>query len=108
MKVFFGWINIDKIIISCQRTVYDQQTRKLALFYLDLYYNISLPYAFYSNNKHNYDPDNSRLHIKFVSGLEYDYKDVPPEIYKGLKIAGSKGRYLNLIIKGKYEFDRIS
>lgn len=104
MEVFFGRINIDKIIFSCQRTVYDQQTRKLALFYLDLYYNISLPYALYIH----YDHENSRLRIKFVSGLEYDYKDVPPEIYKGLKIAGSQGRYLKLIIKGKYEFDRIS
>ncbi len=56
----------------------------------------------------NYDPETLTLRIRFVSGLEYDYKNVPPEVFKQLKISGSKGRYLNLHIKGKYEFERIN
>ncbi len=55
----------------------------------------------------DYFPENLTLRIKFVSGLIYDYKQVPPEVFKSLKIAGSKGRFLNFHIKGKYEFDRI-
>jgi hypothetical protein len=56
----------------------------------------------------HYDLQTLKLRITFTSGLEYDYKNVPPEVYNELKTASSKGRYLNLRIKGKYEFDRIS
>lgn len=56
----------------------------------------------------DYFPETHILRVKFLSGLIYDYKDVPPEVYKSLKIAGSKGRFLNFHIKGKYEFDKIN
>jgi hypothetical protein len=56
----------------------------------------------------NYFPETHKLRVEFLSGLIYDYKDVPPEVYKALKIAGSKGRFLNFHIKGKYQFDKIN
>lgn len=56
----------------------------------------------------DYFPESFTLRVTFVSGLIYDYKDVPPEVFKALKIAGSKGRFLNFHIKGKYEYDRIN
>ncbi len=56
----------------------------------------------------DYFPENLTLRVTFISGLIYDYKNVPPEVFKALKIAGSKGRFLNFHIKGKYEYDRIN
>ena len=56
----------------------------------------------------HYFPQKLVLRVTFVSGLVYDYKNVPAHVYKALKIAGSKGRFLNFHIKGKYEYDKIN
>ena len=55
----------------------------------------------------HYDPASATLRIIFVSGMVYDYKNVPGEIYEAIKTAGSKGRYLNKYIKGHYTFKKI-
>jgi hypothetical protein len=55
----------------------------------------------------NYNSDTRILRIIFVSGMIYDYKDVPASIYEAMKTAGSKGTYLNKYIKGHYEFKKI-
>jgi hypothetical protein len=55
----------------------------------------------------NYDPATAILRITFVSGVVYDYKNVPEEIYKALKTSGAKGIYLNRHIKGRYQFEKI-
>lgn len=55
-----------------------------------------------------YDEVTSTLRIKFVSGLVYDYKNVPVEIYQAMKTSGSKGIYLNRYVKGNYKFKKIS
>lgn len=54
-----------------------------------------------------YDAAASVLRVIFVSGMIYDYKNVPEEIYKAMKTASSKGTFLNTEIKGKYEFEKI-
>ncbi len=54
-----------------------------------------------------YDPATSTLRVIFVSGMVYDYKDVPEKIYKEMKAASSKGTFLNQQIKGNYEFEKI-
>ena len=54
-----------------------------------------------------YDAVTSTLRIKFVSGLVYDYKNVPVEIYQAMKTSGSKGTYLNRYIKGTYKYKKI-
>lgn len=56
----------------------------------------------------NYDPESHSLKVTYVSGLVYEYKDVPENVYKAMKIAGSKGRYLNFHIKGKYDFEKVN
>jgi hypothetical protein len=56
----------------------------------------------------SYNPDTQRLRIVYVSGLIYDYKNVPQEEYDAMKTAFSKGVYLNQNIKGKYDFEKIS
>ncbi len=55
-----------------------------------------------------YDAATETLRIIFVSGMVYDYKNVPEEVYKVMKISDSKGTYLNLHIKGKYVFEKIN
>ena len=55
----------------------------------------------------HYDPPSKILRIVYVSGMIYDYKDVPERVYKAMKQSGSKGTFLNTRIKGKYEFEKI-
>jgi hypothetical protein len=55
-----------------------------------------------------YDPTSCILRVVFVSGMVYDYKNVPEEVFREMKKAGSKGTFLNQHIKGNYEFEKIS
>lgn len=55
----------------------------------------------------SYNADTSVLRVTFVSGMIYEYKDVPEEIYIAMKTSGAKGIYLNQHIKGKYQFEKI-
>jgi hypothetical protein len=54
-----------------------------------------------------YDTCSRTLRIIYVSGMMYDYKNVPEQIYTALKTAFSKGTFLNKYIKGRYEFEKI-
>ncbi|MES2874976.1 MAG: KTSC domain-containing protein [Bacteroidota bacterium] len=54
-----------------------------------------------------YFPELQTLRVKYISGMIYDYKNVPPEVYTSLKISGTKGRFLNFHIKGKYDFVKV-
>ncbi|HEX3130568.1 MAG TPA: KTSC domain-containing protein [Thermoanaerobaculia bacterium] len=54
-----------------------------------------------------YDPKTQTLEIEFSSGSVYEYNEVPPEIYKGLMEASSKGRYFANEIRGQYPSTRI-
>jgi len=53
----------------------------------------------------HYDAGKEVLRVIFVSGMIYDYKDVPEKVYKEMKTSTSKGTFLNTKIKGKYEFE---
>ncbi len=54
-----------------------------------------------------YDELSHTLRVIYVSGMVYDYKNVPEQIYVAIKTAFSKGTFLNNYIKGKYEFEKI-
>jgi KTSC domain len=54
-----------------------------------------------------YDAANRRLIVLFVSGIEYGYENFPKEVYEQMRIAYSKGKFLNENIKGKYSFKKI-
>ena len=56
---------------------------------------------------YHYDPVGHTLRVIFVSGMIYDYLNVPLYIYEQMKGASSKGVFLNNDIKGKYEFVKI-
>jgi hypothetical protein len=54
-----------------------------------------------------YDPDSHTLRIIFVSGMVYDYLNVPEKVYREMKEASSKGTFLNRRIKTKFPFKKI-
>lgn len=54
-----------------------------------------------------YDKRSQTLRVIYISGMIYDYKDVPEKIYTAMKTAFSKGVFLNKYVKGKYEFEKI-
>ena len=56
---------------------------------------------------YSYDGENETLRIVYVSGMVYDYKNVPLEVYQSMTKALSKGTFLNKHIKGNYEFEKI-
>jgi len=53
-----------------------------------------------------YDATTSTLRVAYVSGLIYDYLNVPEEVYIGMKKSFSKGAFLNKHVKGKYCFQK--
>jgi hypothetical protein len=55
----------------------------------------------------SYNADTRTLRIVYVSGMVYDYREVPEEVYLAMKSSGSKGIYLNKKIKGRYPFEKI-
>ncbi len=56
----------------------------------------------------NYDPKLHTLRITYTSGIVYDYKAVPQEVFEEMKAASSKGQFLNYNIKGKYKYRKVS
>lgn len=53
-----------------------------------------------------YDSENNCLYVRFVSGAEYRYLNVPYSVYKKFEEAPSKGVYLNSAIKENYSFEK--
>lgn len=45
-----------------------------------------------------YDAEAKELYVQFNSGM-YKYLNVEPIIFEGLKLAESKGKYMNLVKK---------
>lgn len=56
---------------------------------------------------YSYDASTKVLTITYVSGMVYQYIDVPEHIYDEMKRSKSKGIYLNKQIKGKYSFRKM-
>lgn len=58
--------------------------------------------------RYTYNRDTGTLRVVFVSGMIYDYKNVPEEVYNAMKAATSKGQFLNFYIKPLYSYEKIS
>jgi hypothetical protein len=56
----------------------------------------------------HYYPDKQILRVVFVSGMVYDYLDVPEAVYRSMKNAYSKGIFLNTEIKKNYRYNKVS
>lgn len=48
------------------------------------------------------------LQIRFVSGLVYEYNNVPESIFNAMKATTSKGTFLNTMIKGKHDLRKLT
>ncbi len=46
------------------------------------------------------------LRVRFKNGAEYEYKDVPIEVFENLLHAESVGKTFHQTIKNKYEYTR--
>lgn len=58
-------------------------------------------------NKYLYFPETEILRIIYQSGAVYDYLQVPEEIFEKIKTVQSKGRFLNYIIKPKFQYKKV-
>ena len=58
-------------------------------------------------SSYSYDAQNAALTVIYVSGLVYRYKEVPEKVFKEFKASGSKGRYLNFHIKGRFNYEKV-
>lgn len=55
-----------------------------------------------------YDPDSQELHVRFTrSGETYVYFGVDEWVYQELRIADSKGAYLNATIRKRYQYGKL-
>ena len=54
-----------------------------------------------------YDAKASKLRVVYTSGSIYDYIKVPENVYKAMRSAFSKGKFLNKYIKPKYEYQKV-
>jgi KTSC domain len=52
-----------------------------------------------------YDGDQQILNVEFKNG-NYDYYDVPVNVFEGMRNAPSTGQYLAQEIKGRYRYSR--
>jgi hypothetical protein len=54
-----------------------------------------------------YDAEGQIVHVRFLNGSLYIYKDVPQFVYDGLLNASSVGSYLHRNFKNVYAYERI-
>jgi hypothetical protein len=54
-----------------------------------------------------YDAEQRELHVTFVTGRQYVYSDVPPDVHEALKEAFSKGEFFNRRIRDHYPYREI-
>jgi len=54
-----------------------------------------------------YDKSVRELLITFTGGKTYAYLDVPPQVYRDLLKASSKGRYFLDCIEGAYPYGQV-
>ena len=55
----------------------------------------------------DYDKEKALLTIRFVSGMVYQYLDVPEEVVAEFRQYREKGVFLNKFIKGKYKYKKL-
>ena len=54
-----------------------------------------------------YDKSARELQITFTSGKTYAYVDVPPQVYRDLLKASSKGRFFLSCIEGAFSYAQV-
>lgn len=55
-----------------------------------------------------YNQTTAQLGVRFLNGGEYVYEGVPYDTFEALRVATSVGKYLNVAVKPRYPYERIS
>lgn len=56
-----------------------------------------------------YEPDTQDCYVRFQGdGSVYRYRDVPPNVWDQFLESGSKGRFVNIVLKRQYLYERIN
>jgi hypothetical protein len=53
-----------------------------------------------------YDEQSQVLKVEFKNSSQYDYFDVPENVFEGMRNAPSRGQYLAQQVKGIYRYAR--
>ena len=56
----------------------------------------------------SFDSEKETLQVTFISGITYEYKGVPERVYLEMKASFSKGVFFNRVIKGNYDFTKVT
>jgi uncharacterized protein len=54
-----------------------------------------------------YEASRRGLVVRFRSGGEYEYADVPPDVFMGILLTDSPGKFLAAKVKGKFEYRKL-
>lgn len=54
-----------------------------------------------------YDAQSRALEVEYVSGRAYRYLDVPEDVFARLLEAGSKGSFVNKMIRDRYAYTQV-
>jgi ribonucleotide reductase alpha subunit len=54
---------------------------------------------------YGYDRKAAMLYVRYIGGKVYRYKDVPELVSRGLKLAQSKGGFLQTYVKGYFQYE---
>ena len=57
-------------------------------------------------SKVGYDIERQELIIEFKSGNKYRYSNVPVEVYEGILVAQSPGKYIRANVVGSYSYSK--
>jgi hypothetical protein len=49
-----------------------------------------------------------QLFVTFITGREYVYDGVPPDVHDAFRASGSKGRFFNSEIRDRYDFREVT
>ena len=54
-----------------------------------------------------YEPDTQEVFVEFSDGSTYRYSGVPQNVYEELKDHPSKGRYINIVLRRRYQYQKV-
>jgi hypothetical protein len=54
-----------------------------------------------------YDTAEKTMTVKFSNGLQYEYKDVPHEVYVQFRMAESQGKFFSSKISKAYQYKKL-
>jgi hypothetical protein len=89
------WLNFSSV--ACQESISEQTTGKFEYHQVT---STAIDTIGYATTQHI-------LYVRFTSGYEYHYFEVPRTVFENFLRAPSKGRFFNRHVKGQYRYQRL-